>query len=136
MREIKFRYRYTDGKEWIIKSFTLTEIINGDPFDITSDSPLFKGYVMNKYPDQYTGLKDRNGVEIYEGDMVRISFPDHEVGQVRFAKSYYGGQHGWLVINKDNRSIPDDFYGIWPDSEDIEVIGNIYEYPELLGDTK
>jgi len=73
---------------------------------------------------QYTGLKDKNGVEIYEGDIVKAYSEDFEnenfFGKVIFDKGCF-----LTWINKN------DIRGVWS-GDDIKVIGNIFENPELL----
>ncbi len=61
---------------------------------------------------QYTGLKDKNGKEIYEGDIV-----EHLIGGTLEVKWL---NHGWTPFMS------------WHDVEHYEIIGNIYENPELL----
>lgn len=75
---------------------------------------------------QYTGLKDKNGKEIYEGDIVT---DDIDTGVVKLGlwdnELYYGYETicGWHVVHKPSSSLLDSTY---------EMIGNIHENPELL----
>lgn len=73
---------------------------------------------------QYTGLLDKNGVEIYEGDIIKATSDQYTnenfIGKVIFDEGYF-----CTWVNKN------DIRGIWT-GDDIEVIGNIFENKDLL----
>lgn len=84
---------------------------------------------------QFTGLLDKNGVEIYEGDIVKLRF--REVGDVY---SYEPGVIKWHQPSSafkwfNAEEDPSDANNYWlsqADQDWREVIGNIYENPELI----
>lgn len=123
MREIKFDYIYgKKGKPetYFHKVFTLDEIGNGDHFDEICDSRLLVGYEIIARR-QYTGLKNKNGVEIYEGDICTY-------------EGWRGKVYKTMVEFKPVAGSDDmgtDMIG-YADLNYQEVLGNVYENPELL----
>ena len=89
-------------------------------------------YTKQRFPDgiilmQYTGVKDKNGKEIYEGDVVRIQSESHKSGLVEVVK--WIDPTNWVsdVCAVNGFVNHESIYKTKP-----EIIGNIYENPELL----
>lgn len=108
MREIKFR-SWLKMKQEMLYDFT---ILN-QPHIPNEENILM----------QYTGLKDKNGQEIYEGDVVRKR---NILGVVIWANEYQSLGF-YLKSNENLYNVIAPYY-----SWDLEIIGNIYEHPELL----
>ena len=122
MREIKFRAWDTAEKRWVVFPGADSVEIVGDK---TYTTIRHDGVVIQ----QYTGLKDKNGKEIYEGDIVRICYPFKErtwIGPVVWDKYQWTGE-GFYFSHFDS---PGALFSEGTDY--IEAIGNIYENPELL----
>lgn len=126
MREIKFRawdkventMCYFDNPHWILDTLKLMFGDNGlHVYNLQNGSGGDDYELM-----QYTGLKDKNGKEIYEGDIVKR--PNGDTGDVIWFKGGYWGVNSefsdWSYMFDCN------------EPENHEVIGNIYESKELL----
>lgn len=115
MRELKFR-------AWDKQSVTYLY------FELAAGIPAITG--LGDF-EQYTGLKDKNGVEIYEGDIVR----DDYWGQIeRATGQVYWLKDRWVIGKSPKLKTWWEFNSIMgePSEEDKEIIGNIHEDKELL----
>lgn len=146
-REIKFRGYDPDTKRWyygsLVKQNKTTYVTSEDYDQNPSNTEWFilwdemtdwclpnrhlQGSVDPKSIGEYTGLHDKNGREIYEGDIVRtgkdnIGDPEPMIGQVIMREG------SWLIENEKKQEAIELFSEI----TSREVIGNIFEDKQLL----
>lgn len=136
MRKIIFRGKRVDNDEWYYGYLLQPNIISNVVSGQLAYADLF---VDENTVGQYTGLKDKNGTKIFEGDIVKLVENNYKYewsAVVEFGNpnSYYSW--GWQLkpITKNVEYNLDIL--CWIDMDDVgvscEVIGNIHDNPELL----
>ena len=124
-REILFRGKRTDNGEWINDSETY--IRDGDGIWL-SDEDLHVVTIRDDTLGLYTGLTDKNGNKIYEGDIVKYS-TTCEI----FTVAWHGSFAEFVIseLQKPNKATRGS-KNMYLVNRYCEVIGNIYDNPELL----
>ena len=119
MREIKFRAWDKVKKEWWDDTDSAFEIyLDGKFLGLDSDRDWNEDYILS----QYTGLKDKYGKAIYEGDVVKCYVSEKSDDYLLLE-----AKNGYVIRTI---SIPEVYQESLP--ENCEVIGNVYENLELL----
>lgn len=154
MRDILFRGKRKDNGEWVYGNL----ITDGEDVFVLVKENLLKGLDVGGWIDgaqsydvipetvgQYTGLTDKNGTKIFEGDILRLWGDGYDWnGIVVFGRTTsdednledYG--YGWQLdqITKDEPVYTKILLWVEADGIDCEIIGNIHDNPELLKSIK
>ena len=135
MRAIKFRGKRVDNGEWVFGAFV------PDALECSNSDLVSWGFIRRynrrigkmetievdrQTVGQYTGLKDKYGVEIYEGDILEgfSVYPTKDTFQSKtLGNVYYSNRGTWDCCS----------FLLGDINEQMEVIGNIYNNPELMG---
>lgn len=123
MRELKFRAWSEETK-----SFEYFDLYEGTECGLAN----LQIWARRSQIEQYTGLKDKNDKEIYEGDIVRINGWWYAAGPAGYDENLCAVKWDEEITGFAPFNDYDCDCGVYHNAEDCEVIGNIHENPELV----
>lgn len=131
MREILFRGKRKDNGELVYGNYAITD--NNEKQHFIFQNKAFEFEVVPETVGQYTGITDDNGKKIFEGDILGVTNDDPDYDYI--TKVYLDCDT--LCVDVQGQDYDYTSIGfaieIWDDECDqVEIIGNIYDNPELL----
>lgn len=122
-REILFRGKGFETGKWLYGSFIKTP----NHAHISTNGEAFSAKVEPKTISQYTGLTDKNGTKIFENDILQVNYHGKEIGRVCI---YY--KFAMYLCDIIYGDVDFDTLGMLNANYQLEVIGNVYDNPELI----
>lgn len=131
MREILFRGKRTINGDWVYGDFVRgneRKSLRDSIFVYDSETQSFNDYEINPSTlGQYTGLTDKNGKRIFEGDIAKVlQGKDKDIAYVGFENGAF------MLYPKTGNIYERTLWSYWYNDWDVEVIGNITDNPDLL----
>ena len=133
MREILFRAKHEDSNNWVYGNLLQYKDGSCSIREKDSSEHGFKRWIVEpETVGQFTGITDKNGVKIFEGDILKVG--ENLLAEITYVEENvqdYGDEiHAAFhaVIQKHNKTVPIDSYFL----NNCKIIGNIHENPELL----
>ena len=129
MREILFRGKRLDNGDWVYGYYVHIGPVSCQRAYIIPEyaSSLYVNEVDPSTVGQYTGLKDKNGKRIFEGDIAKVlQGKDKDIAYVGFENGAF------MLYPKTGNIYERTLWEYWYNDWDVEVIGNITDNPELL----
>ena len=129
MREILFRGKRTDNGEWVYGYYVHIGPVSCQRAYIIPEyaSSLYVNEVDPSTVGQYTGLKDKNGKRIFEGDIAKVlQGKDKDIAYVGFENGAF------MLYPKTGNIYERTLWEYWYNDWDVEVIGNVHDNPDLL----
>lgn len=124
MREIKFRAWDEKRKHYLGNWEYVINPDNGEVNELVSYNPECEKFRLNQEAvlEQFTGLQDKNGKEIYEGDVVALTDSSYMDENIQYERVYYNEKSEWVAGKVYLSKV---YFN-------VEVVGNIHENMELL----
>ena len=123
MREILFRGKRLDNGEWVEGNLFVSDTDGGTYILAGSRIVTIEWEVDHSTVGQYTGLKDKNGKKVFEGDIIR------KTNECRHPQIFIANIRTSFPTNEEVYYSPCDHF---TESCEYEIIGNVTDNPELL----
>lgn len=126
MREILFRGKRLDTGEWVY-GYYICKIDTNVIVTFDENSMLVWNKVDPSTVGQYTGLTDKNGAKIFEGDIIKVK-QEKETGD----SVVYFENGAFIAVPRHGNIYERTLWDYWYNDWDVEVICNTYDNPDIL----